>query len=176
MTTTDTPNAADAVETSEASEAPLRRKFLVVADGSDECRVALRYAALRAALTGGCVSLLYVIEPADFQHWRAVEDRMLEEARAEAESVLHTLAGEAHDLVEIMPELLIEEGSVSDQVVAAIRNDPTIHVLVLATGASKEGPGPLVAMVAGNMGEGFSIPVTVVPGNLSDEAIDELSQ
>lgn len=153
-----------------------RRKFLVVADGSDECRVALRYAGLRAALTGGCVSLLYVIEPADFQHWRAVEDRMQEEARAEAESVLHTLAGELNDLVGIASELLILEGSMNEQVPAAIRNDPSIHVLVLASGSANEGPGPLVSMVSGKMGEGFSIPVTVVPGNLNDEAIDELSQ
>lgn len=167
MTDTDTP---------EVPEELARRKFLVVADGSDECRVAMRYAALRAALTNGCVSLLYVIEPADFQHWRAVEDRMQEEARAEAESVLHTLAGEVNDLVGLPSELLILEGPVIEQVPAAIRNDPSIHVLVLATGAAKEGPGPLVSMVSGKMGEGFAIPVTVVPGNLDDGSIDELSQ
>jgi len=164
MTETDTP------------EVQPRRKFLVVADGSDECRVALRYAALRAALTGGCVSLLYVIEPADFQHWRAVEDRMQEEARAEAESVLHTLAGEVDDLVGLTSELLIHEGRAIDQVAEAIRSDASIHILVLASGASTEGPGPLVSMVSGKMGEGFAIPVTVVPGNLNDDAIDELSQ
>ncbi len=153
-----------------------RRKFLIVADGSPECRVALRFAALRAGLTGGCVSLLYVITPADFQHWRAVEDRMKEEARAEAESVLHTLASEMFDLVGLMPELLIREGDYEDEVVGAIKDDPEIHVLVIGAGIGKEGPGPLVNMVAGKSGAGFSIPVTVVPGNLSNEAIDELSQ
>ncbi len=152
------------------------RKFLVVADGSAECRVALRYAALRAALTKGCVSLLYVIGPSDFQHWRSVEDRMKEEARAEAESVLHTLAGEMNDLVGLMPELLIREGNRAEQVVAAIQEDPSIHILIVAAGASSEGPGPLVSMVAGKSGANFSIPVTVVPGELSNDEIDELSQ
>lgn len=159
------------------TEAPrARRKFMIVADGSPECRVALRYAALRAALTGGCVSFLYVIEPADFQHWRAVEDKMKAEARAEAESVLHGLAGEMYELVGMMPELLIREGPYEEEVLGAIKDDPDIHVLVIAAGVGKEGPGPLVNMVAGKSGAGFSIPVTVVPGDLDDDAIDELSQ
>lgn len=159
-----------------ADDAPYRRKFLVVADGSEECRVALRYAALRAALTNGCVSLLYVIAPADFQHWRGVEDRMQEEARQEAEAVLHTLAGEMNELVDLMPELLIREGNLDEEVVAAIKEDAAIHILVIAAGDSKEGPGPLVGMVAGSSGSGFSIPVTVVPGDLNEDAIDEISQ
>jgi nucleotide-binding universal stress UspA family protein len=166
-----TPDAAPA-----ASPESFRRKFLVVADGSKECRVALRYAALRAALTRGCVSLLYVIEPADFQHWRAVEDRMREEARQDAESVLHDLAGEVNELVDLMPELLIREGSKAEQVLAAIKEDPSIHVLVIAAGVGKEGPGPLVNMVAGKTGAGFSIPVTVVPGDMTEDDIDEISQ
>jgi nucleotide-binding universal stress UspA family protein len=156
--------------------APVRRKFLVVADGSKECRVALRYAALRAALTNSCVSLLYIIEPADFQHWRAVEDRMRAEARDEAESVLHTLAGEMNELVDLMPELLIREGVKAEEVLGAIKNDPAIHVLVIGAGAGTEGPGPLVSMIAGKTGLGFSIPVTVVPGDMSEDEIDEISQ
>ena len=176
MTDTANQNAADEAAETVSEPAPFRRKFLVVADGSAECRVALRYAALRAALTDGCVSLLYTIEPADFQHWRAVEDRMMTEARQDAESILHELAGEVNELVDLMPELLIREGTMADEVVAAIKEDPSIHVLVIAAGAGTEGPGPLVSMVAGVTGTGFSIPVTVVPGDLRDVDIDELSQ
>lgn len=166
----------DIADEAQQAPEPFQRKFLVVADGSKECRVALRYAALRAALTRGCVSLLYVIEPADFQHWRTVEDRMRAEARQDAESVLHELAGEVNELVDLMPELLIREGNRAEEVVAAIKEDPLIHVLVIAAGTGKEGPGPLVSMVAGKTGAGFSIPVTVVPGDMSDDEIDEISQ
>jgi nucleotide-binding universal stress UspA family protein len=166
----------DTTEAAAQADEDYRRKFLVVADGSKECRVALRYAALRAALTRGCVSLLYVIEPADFQHWRAVEDRMRTEARADAESVLHELAGEVNELVDLMPELLIREGSRAEQVIAAINEDPSIHLLVIAAGTGKEGPGPLVSLVAGKTGPGFPIPVTVVPGHMSEDEIDEISQ
>lgn len=153
-----------------------RRKFLVVADESNECRVALRYAALRAALTKGCVSLLYVIAPADFQHWRTVEEKMRAEARDAGERLLHKLAGEVNELVDLTPELLVREGNLGEEVLAAIDADPGIHVLVLGAGKGKEGPGPLVSMVAGRSDGHFSIPVTVVPGNLSEDQIDELAQ
>lgn len=153
-----------------------RRKFLVVADESEECARALRYAALRAALTNGCVSLLYVIAPADFQHWRTVEDKMRQEARDEGERLLHKLAGEVNELVGLMPELLVREGNPSEEVLAAIKEDPEIHVLILGAGVGKDGPGPLVSMVAGRADSQFSIPVTVVPANISEDEIDELAQ
>ncbi len=155
---------------------PRRRKFLVVADESDACTRALRYAALRAALTNGCVSLLYVAAPADFGHWRTVEDKMRQEARDAGEHLLHKRAGEVNELVGLMPELLIREGNPSEEVLAAIKEDEEIHVLVLGAGRDKEGPGPLVSMVAAGADSQFSIPVTVVPANLSEDEIDELAQ
>ena len=69
---------------------PLERIFLVVVDNTAELRVALRFASLRARNTGGRVALLYVIEPADFQHWMSVENLMREEGRLEAEEVLQS--------------------------------------------------------------------------------------
>jgi len=44
---------------------------------------------------------------------------------------------------------------------------------VLASGSAKDGPGPLVASIAGR-GAAFPIPVTVIPDALSDTDIDAL--
>ncbi|MBX8814587.1 universal stress protein, partial [Ochrobactrum sp. MR34] len=41
-------------------------------------------------------------------------------------------------------------------------------------GSGKEGPGPLVQSIAGR-GASFSIPVTVIPSDLSDEDIDAVA-
>ena len=60
------------------------RIFLCVIDSTEEVRVAIRFASRRAARTGGRVALLYVMEPADFQHWMSVEEKMREERRDEA--------------------------------------------------------------------------------------------
>jgi hypothetical protein len=47
-------------------------------------------------------------------------------------------------------------------------------MLVLAANPGAEGPGPIITMMAKMVGT-FPIPVTIVPGNLSDEEIDALS-
>src|SRR5712671_1507889 len=94
---------------------PSRRKFLAVVDRTPECRLALRFAARRAQHTGGIVTLLYVVPPADFQQWAGVERRMREEAHEEAERHLHGAAKLVNDIVGSMPELVIREGRAVDE-------------------------------------------------------------
>ena len=151
-----------------------RRKFLVVVDDTPECRVALRYACGRAGSTQGQVALLRVIEPGDFQHWLSVKERMREESREEAERLLQGLAAEISQRVNIMPELMVREGAPFEEVLAQIDEDPQVKVLVLGAATGPDGPGPLVSALAGRMPGSMHIPVTVVPGNLTDEQIDEL--
>jgi len=149
------------------------RKFLVVVDKTEECKVALRFATRRAQHTGGRVTLLCVTQPADFQQWRGVEEIMRDEAHQEAESLIHNGAKIVNDLSGILPELVILHGRTADCLVEFLKQDKDISILVLAAGTSKEGPGPLVSMFLG--AGAYPIPVTVVPGGLSDEEIDMLA-
>jgi nucleotide-binding universal stress UspA family protein len=152
-----------------------RRKFLAIVDETPECHVALRYAARRAQHTGGLVTLLYVIAPADFQQWGGIERKMAEEAREGAENALHGAAKVVNDILGAMPELIIREGLTAETICALLAEDRAISILVLAAGTAKEGPGPLVTAIAGTAGGAYPIPVTVVPGSLSDEEIDALA-
>ena len=163
--------------TSPSSAAPRQRNriFLVVVDATEEMRLALRYACRRARSTGGRVALLYVMEPADQAHWMAVEEKMREERREEAEHVLHDLSAEVNALTGQVPVLYVREGKTSDQIVELIEEEPDISILVLGAGISKKGPGPLVASLAGKLSGGFPIPILVVPGKLTPEQIDSLS-
>ena len=149
------------------------RKFLVVVDKTPECPVALRFAARRAQHTGGRITLLCVAEQGELQQWKGVEDIMREEAHKAAESLLHGASKIVNELTGIVPELVIEHGRHSDCVLDLIKRDRDISILVLAAGATKEGPGPLVSLFAGQGGQ--PVPVTIVPGGLSDEAIDALA-
>ncbi|MEM1383862.1 MAG: universal stress protein [Pseudomonadota bacterium] len=149
------------------------RKFMVVVDGTPECQNAMRFAAHRAAKTGGGVIMLYVIEPEDFQHWMGVAEVMRAEAREQAEDRLTELADELRALTGITPEFAIREGKRAEEVLALISEDPEIGVLVLGAGEG-EGPGPLVTQLVGRMGGRMPVPVTVVPGSLSLERIDEV--
>jgi nucleotide-binding universal stress UspA family protein len=152
-----------------------RRKFLVIVDQTPECKVALRFASRRAQHTGGIVTLLYVVAPADFQQWAGVERRMREEAHEEAERALHEAAKTVNDIVGTMPELIIRDGRADDEIRALLKEDHAISILVLAAGTSKEGPGPLVSLIAGPAAAAYLIPVTVVPGSLTDEQVDALA-
>lgn len=163
------------VSPASAGKQSRRRKFLVIVDRSPEHRKALRYAARRAQHTGGLVSLLTVLTPGEFQHWRSVEDAMREEALDEAEGLLYAAARTVNDIAGLYPELLVREGKTRDVVMALLKEDPDIMVLVLASGTGREGPGPLVSLVAQQAQLAYPIPVTIVPGGLSDGDIDELA-
>ncbi len=155
-------------------EAGHRRKFLAIIDDTPECERAVAYASRRAQSTNGVLVMLYVIEPGDFQHWLGVEKIMRDEAMATAGAALDIHASKVREKLGIEPELVIREGKPSEEIHKLIEEDQDIAILVLAAGASKEGPGPLVASIAGKSAA-FPIPVTVVPLNLSDEDIDSLA-
>lgn len=155
-------------------EAGHRRKFLCIVDDTPECDRAVAYAARRAKRTGGALILLYIIEPTDFQQWLGVEELMREEARTNADAVLHSVAAKVRETVGIEAECVVREGNAVEQIHQLIEEDQDIAILVLAAGAGKEGPGPLVSSIAGK-NAAFPIPVTVVPQHLSDEDIESLS-
>ena len=150
------------------------RVFLVVVDNSDEMGVALRFAAKRAKHSGGRVALLYVIEPAEFQHWMFVGTLMQEEAREEAEHAIGEYSELVQDVTGQMPMIYIREGNLQNQLMKLLDEEPLISLLVLAAADSNEGPGPLVTALTGDMG-GLPVPLTVVPGTLSDEDIDRIT-
>ncbi len=165
-------------ENGDETQAPVDssdRVFLVVVDETEEMKVALRFACLRARRTGGRVALLYVIEPAEFQHWMAVEDQMREEARSEGEQLLQRLAAQVNELVGSIPILYVREGKVRDELFNLLEEEPRISILVLGANTGSRGPGPLVTALTGKMIGKLHIPVTVVPGNLGDEEIELIS-
>ena len=168
---------SDQVSTDDAvPDAPRSdRVFLCVVDSSAEVHVALRFAAQRARHSGGRVALLYVMEPGDFHHWMAVADKMREERRAEAEQALQSQAAEVKAITGQTSALYVREGNPSEVILQLIAEEPSISILVLGAGTDKKGPGPLVSSLAGKLSGRFPIPITVVPGNLSDEQLDGLT-
>jgi nucleotide-binding universal stress UspA family protein len=151
-----------------------QRTFLCVVDETEELSQALRFACRRAVRTGGRVALLYVIQPAEFQHWASVGDLMREERRAEAEEMLQVLSSVVQKRTKTMPALYIREGKIREELIKLIDEETDISVLVLGA-ATGEGPGPIVSYLVGKMAGRLRIPITIVPGALSDEQIDAIT-
>lgn len=152
------------------------RKFLVVVDDSPEFEAALRYASRRARSTGGRVALLRVIPGGSDAHWSGVRDDIEREMREEAEALLNRLGAEAAERSGSQPVFLIENGDPQAAIRKVVGEDPEIKILVLASGTGPRGPGPLVAAVVkqGGFG-GRKLPVTIVPGELTEADIEDLA-
>ena len=150
------------------------RKFLVVLDDSRECLNAMRFAAMRAAKTGGGVQILSIIPPDEFNHWIGVGDIMREEARERIEAHFEVFAKWMRDRQGIEPELVIREGDTVDEIIDQIGSDTEIGVLVLGAGVDKKGPGPLVSQLSRSAGS-LPIPITIVPGDLSKEKLEAIT-
>jgi hypothetical protein len=88
---------------------------------------------------------------------------------------LFEAAKAVNEIVGGKPELVTREGRALDEVRALLKEDRAIAILVLAAGTANEGPGPLVSLIAGPAAGAYPIPVTVVPGSLTDEQIDALT-
>jgi nucleotide-binding universal stress UspA family protein len=169
------PDRPDGDDDAARSDAASSRVFLVVVDNTAEMSVALRFACGRARHTGGRVALLHVIEPNDFKYWMGVGDLMRKDARAEAEKLLQRYAAKVQEWSGRTPILYLREGSQRETLLKLIAEEPRISILVLGANPGSGGPGPLVSTLTGKMIGKLRIPVTVVPGNLSDEDVDAIA-
>lgn len=149
------------------------RKFLVVLDDSRECLNAMRFAAMRAARTGGGVQILAVIPPEEFNHWIGVGAIMREEARERIHAHFEVFAKWMRDKQNVDPELVIREGEPVPEILAQVQEDTEVGVLVLGASAEKGGPGPIVTDLSRRFGS-LPVPLTIVPGELSKEKLEAI--
>ena len=151
-----------------------QRTYLVVVDDSAESRVALRFAARRAAKTGGRIEVLGIVEPQDFVQFGGVQAAMEEEQRLRIEGVVSSAIGEILDESGTEANIIIREGEVVKTVRDYVAGRDEVAALVL--GAAPAGsPGPLVASFAGTDAGLLPCPVMIIPGGLSDERLEQLS-
>ena len=146
------------------------RKFLVILDNTTECLNAMRFAALRAANTGGGVTIMAVIPPEEFNHWIGVADIMREEAEDRIRAHFEVFSKRMQEKEGITPELVISEGKAENEIIDYIQENPDIGVLVLGAGMGTEGPGPLVTYMT-RASATLPVPITIVPGGMSKEAL-----
>lgn len=146
-----------------------KRKFLVVIDETEECDRALTFAAFRVKRTGGTVVLVTVIPKPEFIGM-GVEDVLRAEAVEEAERNLDSRLARIKEIGDVRAETAIREGNGPEQIEQLIDKDHGIAILVLAASKSGEGPGPLVTHFAARA-HALPIPLTIVPGRMSDEEI-----
>lgn len=151
------------------------RIFLIVADNTEEMNVAMRFACRRAKNTDGRVAVLYIIQPPEFQHFAFVGNLMIEEQEEEAVETLARLATVIESRSGKAPVTYIRSGRAIDVVPTLVSEEEQIKVLVLGANVGGEDPGPLVSHLVGKVAGHLRTPITVVPGNLTQEQIDAIT-
>jgi len=156
------------------STKPSNRLFLVVADDSKELHQALYYAARRAATAGGEIALFRCIEPVEGQLWGGVSEIMEAETEQASKVLLQELSDYCEKLGTPRPKTFVKRGLVNQELFKLINNESSIRVLVLGVSTETGKPGPLINYIISNGSNECRVPITIVPGNLSDDQIDAL--
>ena len=151
-----------------------QRIYLVVVDDSAESRVALRFAARRAAKTGGSIEVLGIVEPPDFVQFGGVQAAIEEEQRLRIEGVVSAAIGEILDESGVQAQIIIRQGEAVRAVRQFIGERQEICALVLGA-ATNGNPGPLVADLTGNDAGQLPCPVMIIPGSLGEDRLEQLS-
>ncbi|WP_294391916.1 universal stress protein [uncultured Sphingomonas sp.] len=150
------------------------RTYLAIVDDKPEARVALRFAARRAAKTGGAIAILALVPQTEFVHWQGVQDAIEEEEMLRVEAMVHQAAGALLEETGITPDIMVRQGEGTTVIRQLLDKRPEIAALVL--GAAPDGaPGPLVDFFTGSGAGKLPCPIMIIPGSLSDEALDHLS-
>lgn len=155
------------------------REFLVVVEEeAPEVEAALAFAANRVRRTGGMITMLYVIEPGDFQHWLGVKEIQREEALQKAKAVFRLFRRKlnGNGFEDLTVEEVVREGKKADEIAKLIEEDQDIAIIVLGASQDQTGPGPLISdIVSGSKAGTFPVPISIIPGQLSWDEITALA-
>ena len=147
--------------------------ILVIADGSKEMDVALKYACARSKKTNRKIMIVTFIEPLDVLTTQGITEIMQNEAREEAEKKIKYASSVVKESTGILPVLHIREGEIIQELKSLIDEEKNINVLVVAAKVDEKekDPGQIINSLISKELSNFRIPIMIVPGNFSSEHI-----
>lgn len=149
------------------------RIYLAVLDQTPEARVAIRFAARRAARTGSALAILAIVPPTEFVAFGGVQAAIEEEAREQARKLVEAATAEVIGEANLAPIVTIRSGEPVALVDDALAAQPDIVALVLGAAATGD-PGPLTTHYAARAGQ-LPCPLMIIPGALDTATLDRLT-
>ena len=96
------------------------------------------------------------------------------EAERASEDLLLELSEYCEKLGAPKPRTFVRKGILHEELFNLIDKEKAIRVLVLGVSTEHGNPGPLINYVINKGSTECRVPITIVPGNLTDEQIDAL--
>ena len=151
-----------------------RTKLLVCVDKTEHSRIAVRFACAKAKQHGSPIELIHVLDPSEYNSLFGVGEKMKQESWAAAEKLMNSMADEAQS-AGITPSCIIREGFVGEEVIKAAVNDADINMLIIGKAPQTAGKKDTISLLTSELAGKLMIPIMIVPGNLTDAQIEELS-
>ena len=153
-----------------------KSKLLVCVDNSPHSHIALRFACSKAKHQGFAVELIHVINSSEYNTNTlfGVGEKIREERRAEVEKLMNEFASEAQQYAGVTPSFYIKEGSLGDEIVKTVTEDGNFNMLVIGKSPHEHSKKDIITQVASELAGKLMIPMIIVPGNLTDQQIEEL--
>lgn len=149
---------------------PKRHSLLVCVNKEHYSSVALKYACTMAKEHGYSLMILHVTEPVAYKTIGSVEEKMLKENRAAAEKLMEKLVDEICAPRGVMPALSMREGFIDEEILATIKEDGNISMLILGSAADgHSAKSKVLPPLVSAMGNKTAIPLLIVPGNVEAE-------
>ena len=155
----------------------MKKKYLVCVDNTEHSKVAVKYACSKARQIDGAVELIHIIDSSEYNNNTlfGVSDRIRDERRKEAEQLMVDMASEAQRFAVITPSCIIREGVVSEEVVKVVTKDGGFCKLIIGKAPHEAKKNDMISMLTSELASKLMIPITIVPGNLSDQEVGELA-
>lgn len=149
--------------------------YLVCVNSEDYSQTALQFACKLAKTNNGLVTILHVIEPSEYHSFGGVEKAMQSEKQESAQELMDDLSQKASEWFGSATILQVKEGKIEDEIIEVVENDETINMMIVGAASDGASKSKILPPLVSSLGSKLSIPMMIIPGNLSDEQIDDLT-
>jgi K+-sensing histidine kinase KdpD len=147
--------------------------IIVCIDASNISESSLNYACYKANKSGFAVKILSVVEQSH-QNLIFGSKAIGNQKRKFVENSLAKLLKNAHSKTGIIPEISVREGDIVKEIKKELEMTYKCPMIVLGKTANALSDNLVIPKIIQKLGNKFSIPVMVVPANLSDDFLENL--
>tara|TARA_B100000131_G_C17909685_1_gene529843 strand:+ start:179 stop:649 length:471 start_codon:yes stop_codon:yes gene_type:complete len=147
-----------------SKETKNKEYFLVCVDESNEFQSALEYACINAQKQKINLLLLYIIEVANFRHWKGVETIMQEEQKSKAKELLEIHLSEIQKNYKLKIKTMVKRGDRVETILKVLKNKRyKIKSLILGLAMEGNDTNKIINSLTGSFRKKLNLPITVVP-------------
>ena len=138
--------------------------FLVCVDESNEFEAALEYACENAQKQKINLILLYIIEVANFRHWKGVETIMQEEQKSKAKELIDIHLSNIKKNYRIKIKAMVKRGDRVETILKVLKNKRyKIKNLILGLAMEGNDTNKIINSLTGSFRKKLNLPITIVP-------------